>query len=274
VWIGIVLLLCMVLFLLLVLLVAPGRSTAAQKEPFLNRAYAHRGLYSADQTVPENSLAAFSVAKTAGYGVELDVQLTADGQIVVFHDATLQRACGVNARVDSYTYVQLRQLRLFGTEHRIPLFSEVLCEIDGAIPVIVELKSGGNRKLLCERTLSMLRDYSGSYCVESFDPFIVRWFRIQAPDILRGQLSEQHCHSKNTLPFAVSAAMSRLFSNVLARPQFVAYRVGKKPFSVQLCERLGAMRVTWTAKPADDHALLTQQYDAIIFEHYLPPVHW
>jgi len=262
------------LFLLLVLLVAPGRSSKTQRAPFMNRTYAHRGLYSADQNIPENSLAAFSAAKAAGYGIELDVQLTSDQQIVVFHDATLLRACGVDARVDSRTYAETQRMPLFGTEHRMPLFSDVLSEIDGAIPIIVELKSGGDWQGLCERTLAMLREYEGPYCVESFHPFVVRWFRLHAPDILRGQLSEQHCHSKKSLPLPISFIMSRLFSNLLVRPQFVAYRVGEKPFSVRLCEALGAMRVTWTARPTDDHAILTEQYDAIIFEHYQPPVSW
>ena len=261
-------------FAVLVLLVAPGRSTEKQRAPFMNRTFAHRGLFQADQSIPENSLAAFSAAKAAGYGVELDVQLTADRQIVVFHDAKLLRACGVDARVDSRTYAETQELPLFGTEHRMPLFSDVLCEIDGAIPIIVELKGGGEWKELCEKTLAMLRTYRGAFCVESFDPFIVRWFYKHAPDILRGQLSEQYCYSSKTLKWYLSFAMSRVLSNVFVRPQFIAYRVGPRPFAVRLAERLGAMRVTWTARPSDDHDVLTQINDAVIFEHYLPPVRW
>ena len=264
----------LILLFVTLFLVAPGKSTAAQRAPFMNRTYAHRGLYQKDQSIPENSLAAFAAAKAHGYGVELDVQLTSDKQIVVFHDASLLRACGVDARVDSKTYAETQQMPLFGTEHRMPLFSEVLREIDGAIPMIVELKSGGDWRGLCERALEMLRSYEGPFCVESFDPFVVQWFRKNAPDILRGQLSEQHRYSKKTLPLPVSFAMSRLLTNVFVRPQFIAYRVGPRPFAVRLCEKLGVMRVTWTAQPTDDHAVLTRENDAVIFEHYLPPVSW
>ena len=83
-----------VLIGLWLVLIAPGRATKAQRAPFAGRAFTHRGLYELDQSVPENSLEAFRRAVEAGYGAELDVQRTRDGQIVVFHDDSLQRACG------------------------------------------------------------------------------------------------------------------------------------------------------------------------------------
>ena len=107
-----------------VLLVAPGSATKRQKAPFLGRSFAHRGLHSEDKSVPENSLEAFRLAAAAGYGVELDVQLTKDGQVVVFHDDTLDRVCGVPGRVDEKSYNELKLLRLCGTEQRIPLLTE------------------------------------------------------------------------------------------------------------------------------------------------------
>ena len=261
------------LFLLLCVFVAPGRSSRAQRTPFLGRTFAHRGLYRADQSVPENSLAAFSAAVEAGYGIELDVQLTEDGQIVVFHDDTLLRACGVDARVDDYRWQELcEKMRLFGTEHTIPLFSQVLSVVRSQVPLIVELKTGGDWQGLCARVRDMLRSYEGPYCIESFDPHIVRWFYRNAPEILRGQLSEQSRISRKHLPLYLSLMMSRLLTNFLTHPQFIAYRIGKKPLPVRLCEGMGAMRVAWTAQPAHDHAALTRSFDAVIFEHYRPPV--
>ncbi|MDD6887125.1 MAG: glycerophosphodiester phosphodiesterase [bacterium] len=269
---GWIVLICLVVFgAALVFFIAPGRQSDAQRAPFLRRTFAHRGLYTADQRIPENSLPAFRAAVEAGYGVELDVQLTRDKQIVVFHDDTLLRACGVDARVDAFTYAELTErMRLFGTEETIPLFSQVLAALGGRVPAIVELKSGGDRFGLCERTLAMLRSYAGAFCIESFDPYIVRWFYKHAPDILRGQLSEQMRYSRSVLGLWRSFLMSRLFSNFAARAQFVAYRVGPKPWTVRLCERMGAMRVVWTARPTDCEAALERAYDAIIFEHYRP----
>ena len=267
-WIALAVL--VVLFILWMVLICPARSTQKQRAPFQNRTFAHRGLYEKDQSVPENSLAAFQRAVDAGYGVELDVQLTRDKVVVVFHDDDLKRVCGIDGRVDAYTFEELQAFPLLGTAHRIPTFADVLAVLDGKIPVIVELKSAGDWKGLCERTLPMLRAYKGDCCVESFHPLLVRWFYLHAPEILRGQLSEASRYSRRYVPLYQSVMMSRLFTNVLTHPQFVAYRIGPKCLSVRICEALGAMKVAWTARPADDHAKLARRNDAIIFEHYRP----
>lgn len=271
-WIALAALL--VLATLWLMLIMPARSTKTQRAPFQNRCFAHRGLFAADQSVPENSLDAFRAAVDAGYGVELDVQLTRDKQVVVFHDDTLTRVCGVDARVDAYTLEELKAMPLFGTSERIPLFTDVLAVLDGKIPVIVELKSGGDWKTLCEKTLALLRGYAGDYCVESFHPLLVRWFYKNAPDILRGQLSEAARYSRAYMPLYQTVLMSRLLTNILVHPQFVAYRIGPKCLSARISEALGAMRVAWTARPTDDHMRLTRRNDAIIFEHYRPEPHF
>lgn len=252
------------------ILIMPARSDKEQREPFQNRTFAHRGLYEKDQSVPENSLPAFKNAVEAGYGVELDVQLTKDHVVVVFHDDDLKRVCGVDARVDAYTFEELQAFPLFGTGERIPTFTDVLAVLDGKIPVIVELKSGGDWKRLCELTWELLKNYYGDYCVESFHPLLVRWFYKNAPQILRGQLSEAARYSKKFMPLYQSVMMSRLLTNVLTHPQFVAYHIGPKCLSVRICEALGAMRVAWTARETDDHEKLKKRNDAIIFEHYRP----
>jgi len=271
-WITIAVLL--VLCALWLALIMPARSTKQQRAPFCGRTYAHRGLFSADQSVPENSLPAFRAAVSAGYGVELDVQLTRDKQVVVFHDDDLKRACGVDARVDAYTFEELQAFSLFGSKEKIPLFTDVLQTIGGKIPIIVELKSGGDWKTLCPKTLELLTAYEGDYCVESFHPLLVRWFYQNAPQILRGQLSEAARFSKKGLPLYQAILMSRLFTNILTHPHFIAYRVGPKCLSVRLCEAMGAMRVVWTVRPTDNHAKLARANDAIIFEHYLPDTHF
>ena len=271
-WITLAVLL--VLITLWIALIMPARSTKVQRAPFSGRTFAHRGLFTADQSVPENSLAAFRAAVEAGYGVELDVQLTRDKQVVVFHDDDLKRVCGVDARVDAYTLEELKQMPLCGTAERMPLFTEVLATIDGRIPMIVELKSGGDWKTLCPKTLELLTAYKGDYCVESFHPLLVRWFYLNAPQILRGQLSEAARYSKESMPLYQAIMMSRLFTNILTHSHFIAYRVGPKCLSVRICEGLGAMRVCWTARPTDDHAKLTRKNDAIIFEHYRPETHF
>ena len=251
-------------------LIAPGKVSPETRAPFGGRAYAHRGLYEPDQSVPENSLPAFRRAAEAGYGAELDVQLTRDGQVVVFHDDDLKRACGTEGRICDMTLAELQALRLFGTDERIPLFSEVLDIFGGRQPLIVELKNAPNRKALCAATREMLAAYSGPACIESFHPGIVRYFRLNDPKRLRGQLSQQSRLYRGGTPGYQGFALSRLLTNALARPQFIAYCLGPKPLSVRVCERMGAMSVCWTAREADQHEQHMRENDAVIFEAYRP----
>lgn len=250
-----------------VFLAAPGRAGKAQKAPFLGWNFAHRGLHRADKSVPENSLEAFRLAGEAGYGVELDVQLSQDGQVVVFHDDTLDRVCSVHGRVDAFPYEQLRQMSLCGTQQHIPLFSQVLEVFGGRGPLLVELKTGPRNKELCEKTLALLEGYRGEVCIESFDPRIVAWFRRHAPGLLRGQLAApMEEYTKDGRGKAQAFLLSRCLLNCLARPQFIAYKIGPRPLIVRLSERLGALKFGWTSHGQENEA----GRDAVIFEFYRP----
>ena len=252
-------------------LLAPGQAADSKKAPFLGRNYAHRGLHSEDQSIPENSMKAFALAAEAGYGMELDVQLSKDGQVVVFHDDTLDRVCGVAARVDELDYDELKALPLYGTEERMPLFSEVLALVGGRTPLIVELKNGPKNDELCEKTYALLRTYQGAYCVESFNPFIVAWFRFHAPAVLRGQLAQlPEDFVRGGRKITESLLLGNTLLNVAARPQFIAYRIGPRPLAVRFAEALGAMRVGWTSHSRDSE----RGRDAVIFEYYTPDVRY
>ena len=251
------------------LMVAPGKASKAQKAPFMGRNIAHRGLHTRDKSVPENSLSAFRSAVENGYGVELDVQLSKDGQVVVFHDDTLSRVCGVDARVDELTLDELRELRLCGTDETIPLFSEVLDIIGGRTPIICELKTGRNNRQLCKKTCSLIKAYGGTVCIESFDPTIVAWFRRHAPELLRGQLASPAAeYTKDGRPAWQGFVLSHTLLNFLARPQFIAYKIGKRPALVRLSEKLGAMVVGWTSHASENE----EGRDTVIFEFYHPRV--
>ncbi len=266
-WIWIVLIVLAVLCAAAFAIFAPARPDNKKKAPFFGKNIAHRGLYQKDQSIPENSLFAFAKAVEAGYGMELDVQLSRDGQVVVFHDDTLDRVCGVSKRVDELDYAELQELRLCGTDEKIPLFDEVLATVGGKTPMIVELKTGRRNEELCEKTLAALRGYAGEYCVESFDPTIVAWFRKHAPEIYRGQLAQPPKHyRKHGKSRLVSFLLGTTAMNVIARPNFIAYRIGKKTLGVRFAELLGATRVAWTSH---DEAT-EKKFDVVIFEHYLP----
>lgn len=247
-------------------LVAPGISGKKMRAPFTGRNFAHRGLHRFDKTVPENSLPAFEAAAEMGYGVELDVHITKDSQIVVFHDDDLFRACGVSGRIEDMTYEELSGLRLFGTDFGIPLFSEVLAAVRYRCPMVVELKRGKRNRELCEKTYALLKKFGGDYCVESFDPRIVRWFRKNAPEVLRGQLSLNPKSMAGDTSKISAFLVGNLLTNFLSRPHFISYGIGKKPLSVKFCEMLGAMKVAWTSLESKNE----KGNDAVIFQYYRP----
>ena len=151
IWILLAIGLIILLLVAVTFCVAPGKISPEAKQiakAFKGLNCAHRGLHAEDQAIPENSIPAFKAAREGGYGVELDVQLSKDGKVVVFHDNDLKRVCGINEWVNSKDWKELSALPLFNTQEHIPLFTDVLEVLDDT-PVIVELKSAGpnNAKL-------------------------------------------------------------------------------------------------------------------------------
>ena len=248
--------------------IAPAKAEQEKKAPFLGRYFAHRGLHNTDGSAPENSLPAFRLAAEMGYGIELDVHLTKDNQVIVFHDDDLLRMCGVDAKTEDFTYEELLQLRLAGTEHHIPLFTEVMEVYAGAGPMVLELKTSPRKYELCEHTYALLKGYEGDVCIESFDPRIVGWWKKNAPEYIRGQLAQpMEFYEEQSKPLAFMLA--NCLTNFMARPHFVAYKLGKKPLGVRIAEAMGAMKFSWTSKSLLDK----QGQDGIIFEHYNPDLY-
>lgn len=255
-----------VLGMLLLFLLMPGESNMLDRAPFWGVNHAHRGLHAKDKTIPENSIAAFTAAVDAGYGIELDIRLTKDEEVVVFHDDDLTRVCGAPGRVDSYTWEELKEFRLLGTGQRIPLLREVLALVDKQVPLIVELKQSPQNTLLCEKAWAVLRTYDGDFCIESFDPRIVRWFKKNVPGVLRGQLAAPPKDLNSGIPgFLVGTGLA----NFIGRPQFIAYKSGPRPLTMQFAEKF-AMKVAWTLRSEQEAAPMETQTDAIIFEFYSP----
>ena len=107
----------------------------------------------------------FQERKGSGYGIELDVQLTKDGVMVVHHDYDLKRTCGVNKKITDLTYRELCRYRLMGTRERIPRFVEVLREVDGKVPLLVELKMETCNRKLCKKSCKSFRSNIKDYIV-------------------------------------------------------------------------------------------------------------
>ena len=205
-----------ILFYFLVL-VFP-RAKKPKTQTILNN-YAHRGLH--NESVPENSLAAFSRAIEAGYGIELDVQLSADGQVVVFHDGTLTRMCGVEKKVSECTLEELKTYRLLNSEEQIPTLSEHLALVGGRIPLLVEMKGESANASLVGPLAELLKAYDGPYCIESFNPYLLSQMRKQLPEAYYGLLYTNVCREKGCSFLNILVTLMTL--NFLAKPNFISY---------------------------------------------------
>ena len=234
--------------------------------------YAHRGFYKKNQSIPENSLPAFQRAVAKGFGVELDLQLTADGQVVVFHDDTLKRMCGVDIPVSSATWRELQHYTLAGTGENIPLFTQVLKVMAGKTPMIIELKPYNNTEELCQKVCDLLIGYKGLWCIESFSPNVVKWFRKNRPEVVRGQLMAKFTHKDHSFNLITAFLARNLFVNVMGRPDFIAYDVKKrKNWSLRTaCRLFHAQEVNWTIRTPQLLWSVKADDSIGIFEHFDP----
>ncbi len=251
----------------------------AKFKPFESRYIAHRGFFNNKKSVdgqppkaPENSLEAFRLAVDRDYGIELDVQLTKDDKLVVFHDASLKRMCGEKGHVLDYSYDQLKEFSLLGSDQKIPLFDQVLQVVDGRIPMIIEVKPEGD----CAKTARILndhlKDYQGVYCMESFHPKAVRWYRKNRPDIIRGQLSERFPKKTSKRENLAQKMLASLLFNFLGRPDFIAYNhKHKNQLSYRLCRRLNSVyNVAWTIRSQEELEAAKDVFTIFIFDSFQP----
>ena len=246
------------------------RITPRPMHEFKGRYYAHRGLHDNASDAPENSLKAFRLAVEKGYGIELDVRLTKDEKVVVFHDNDLKRMCGAEADVNSKTYEELQELSLLESGEKIPLFVDVLREVNGRVPLIVEIKMVDNGTRVCELTNEVLKNYKGLYCMESFHPYAVKWYRMHRPDICRGQLSSNFSQ-KGKSENLEQKLVHYLLTNVMARPDFIAYsHKSAGNLSRNLCRLFGAVSFAWTIRSQEQLDKNRKKFDVFIFESFIP----
>lgn len=232
--------------------------------------YAHRGLHNNTGMAPENTLAAFSRAVKAGYGIELDIQLTKDEKVVVTHDFHLRRNCGTDKDVDELTYEELCEFPVFFSNERIPLLSDVLKLVDGKVPLIVELKYKNGSKI-CEKADKILQNYKGAYCIESFHPQVLMWYRKNRPDIYRGQLSMNYQKQEGWYQ-PQYYLMRHLLTNIVTKPDFVAYDCrSKNAAALWVCRNLcGCRAYAWTVKSPKQLKNVRNRFDCFIFEGFRP----
>lgn len=257
---------------------------------------------------PENSLAAFAAACEAGYGIELDVRRTLDGQVVVVHDRTLLRVAGDPRAIEDLTYDELTRIPLFPTAkpgdakaeplsanrglpqrsvasdavlkgyyQHVPLLADVLKLVKGRVPLIVEYKTSRDfswsprDEELIRNSHALLNGYEGTYAVESFHPAVVNWYKEHRPEVHRGQIAYWPIPKKGNGVDLKRYVAGSLTLNWMSRPDFIAYdwRGGSMP-QVRLARALGAMPVSWTVRSHEELARAALNFDRHIFESFVP----
>lgn len=268
----ILLIVLIVLVVLFTVLIAPRTIGQASLRHMEGYHYAHRGYHDGNVSVPENSLASFQAAIDAGYGIELDIQLSSDKIPMVFHDADLMRICGVEGKIWDYTCAQLQEMKLFDTEETIPTLAQALALIDGQVPILVEYKMDKVDTDVCVYSHALLKNYEGPYAIQSFHPFALFWYRQNAKDVPRGILAKNFIReNKETGEKSdiVDFLTTNLMLNVIAYPDFVAYDYQDADyFALKLTRLMGAKTSTWTLKDPADYAAVKGEFDLYTFEGF------
>ena len=266
------LIILIVLAVLFTVLIAPRTIGQASLSHMEGYHYAHRGYHDGNVSVPENSLSSFVAAIDAGYGIELDVQLSSDKVPMVFHDADLARICGVEGKIWEYTCAELQQMKLFDTDETIPTLQEALELIDGQVPILVEYKMDKVDTDVCAYSHELLKNYDGPYAVQSFHPFALFWYRPNAKDIPRGILAKNFLRDnkeKGEKSDIIDFLTTNLMLNVIGYPDFIAFDYQDADFyALKLTRLMGAKTSTWTLKDPAHYEQVKGQFDLYTFEGF------
>lgn len=227
---------------------------------------AHRGLF--DENAPENSLAAFQKAIDANYAIELDVRELQDGTIVVFHDETLGRMTGADGFISNYTYDDIKGLTLLKTNEHIPTFEEALALINGKTEILIEIKNTG--KVGFEKNVwKILSKYKGEYAIQSFNPYSVEWFKINAPHVKRGQLAS-FFKGVTSIGFWKKFALKRMLLNKkVSEPNFINYRVDDVP-NRYVKKYKDIPLLVWNVRSKEQYEKAKKYADNIVFDSFIP----
>ena len=238
----------------------------------VERPIAHRGLHDDDRGILENTATAFAAAMRRFYAIECDLQLSGDGEAMVFHDQTLDRLSAAKGRLIDRTAAQLKQVALCGSVDRIQTLPELLHQVNGRVPLVIELKSHWDGSLaLVGRTAEIVGNYDGQLALMSFDPDVVAGLAKLLPRVPRGLVAERASVMEARLDLSRRLEL-RHFSHVArSRPHFLSYHVDGLPYGPPRAFRQAGLPVIcWTVRDAETASWSRRYADQITFEGFLP----
>lgn len=228
---------------------------------------AHRGYHNIEY--PENSMGAFKRAVDNGFGIELDIRILRDNQIVVFHDRNLRRLTGVNRSIARCTYDEIKSLKLLGTNEKIPLLKDVLEMVDGKVPLLIEIKNEGRVGRLEKKLGKVLSRYKKDFAVQSFNPFSVKYFTDNYPNFLRGLIIGSY---RREGVAAYKTAISRsYYVDLKIKPDFNNYDIRHLPKrTIKKKKEDGVIILGWTARSKESYHRALEICDNVVFEGFNP----
>jgi len=227
---------------------------------------AHRGYHDRKNGIPENSLAAYKRAMDEGFGMEIDLHLLKDGEIVVMHDDSTGRMTGINKKLKECTYEDIKNLRLEETSEKIPTLKEVLKLVNGKVPLLIEFKYDLKAGLLEEAAMKLLKDYKGKFAIQSFNPFSLIWFKKNYPNVPRGQLASDY--KGEHLSRIKKYILKNLYTNIITRPDFISYSIAALPNKrVEKYRNSGVLLGGWTIRNKEDFEFSKNNCDFSVCEN-------
>ena len=251
----------------------------ALPDALLKTPIAHRALHDSDRGRPENSRAAIRAAISAGYAIEIDLQLTRDGQAMVFHDYDMGRLTGQPGAIRQRTAAEVGQIALkYGDGETVPTLAQVLELVDGQVPLLIELKDqdggmGPDIGALDAATVAALNGYTGPVAVMSFNPHSVAELARLAPDLPRGLVTESYDPSHIPLSAATCAHLRDFPDFETCGAGFISHEMHDltRP-RVQELRRAGVPVLCWTIRSPEDEAEARRYADNVTFEGYLAEI--
>ncbi|MCH7784641.1 MAG: glycerophosphodiester phosphodiesterase [Bacteroidetes bacterium] len=230
-----------------------------------NKPIAHRGLHDDNISIPENSLLSFEKAMEKNYPIEIDVQITKDDTIIVFHDKNLLRACGQKIPVSDLSMPTLNQYTIFNSTYNIPTLKETLELINGKVPLLIEIKNFSFNRRLEKKLIEQLSNYKGDFALQSFNPFSVSWIKKHSSFPV-GQLAKQF-----SKPIIVKNILNILLLNKSMKIDFVAIDKESLPNKkIEYWKSKGLPILCWTVTTNEEEIRAKKYCDNIIFEKFNP----